>query len=72
MDRRAEWLQDKLCQGLGITPELFEQALYDSTTAAVVTRFLDGGERTYEFMQAMSMPQPHKQPRNRWHECLAM
>lgn len=42
-DARVLWLQEKLCQGLGITADLFEQALADSTNSANVISFLDGG-----------------------------
>ncbi|GIL84661.1 hypothetical protein Vretifemale_13279, partial [Volvox reticuliferus] len=53
MDRRLEWVQEKTCLGLGIAPELFEQAISNTENRTRVTSFLDGAEATSALLFAL-------------------
>ncbi|PNH08033.1 Dynein-1-alpha heavy chain, flagellar inner arm I1 complex [Tetrabaena socialis] len=53
MDRRLEWVQEKACLGLGVSPELFEQTVSNPETKATVTSFLDGAVATSALLFAL-------------------
>ena len=46
MDKRLAWLGEKLAEGLGVTPELYEQTLEEDANLIQIHKFLDGGEQT--------------------------